>query len=124
MYPYRHIVALYDRFNTIITAIGSLAALIGAMLSGIYYHWILSLVMIAAYFIIGMGLYYGLKYLTNKYLRQAHFALAIYCRAVNNSFYLPRSLEIRPGYLAKWIEFLIHRIDAKDDPSLALLHKL
>ena len=29
------------------------------------------------------------------------------CRAENNRFYLKRGVEVRPGYLAKWILFSV-----------------
>jgi hypothetical protein len=31
--------------------------------------------------------------------------LAVVCRAENNRYYLRRGVEIRPGYLGRWIEF-------------------
>jgi hypothetical protein len=31
--------------------------------------------------------------------------LALYCRAENNRFFLRHNIEMRPGFLAKWIEF-------------------
>ena len=40
-----------------------------------------------------------------KYLRQAHFVLSVVCRAENNRYFLTRGVELRPGYLARWIEF-------------------
>ena len=47
------------------------------------------------------------KCFANKYLRQAHFALAVVCRAENNRYYLKHGVEIRPGYLASWLEFSV-----------------
>lgn len=47
------------------------------------------------------------KCFQDKYLRQAHFVLAVVCRAENNRYYLKRGVEIRPGYLARWIEFSV-----------------
>ena len=44
---------------------------------------------------------------SNKYLRQAHYILAIYCRAENNRIYNAKGINLRPGYLGKWIEFNI-----------------
>ena len=41
----------------------------------------------------------------NKRIRQAHFMLAVACRAENNRYYLKRGVEVRPGYLGSWIEF-------------------
>jgi len=31
----------------------------------------------------------------------------LYCRAENNRFFLRKNIEMRPGFLAKWIEFKI-----------------
>lgn len=31
--------------------------------------------------------------------------LSVVCRAENNRYYLTRGVELRPGYLARWIEF-------------------
>ena len=42
-----------------------------------------------------------------KYLRQSHFVLAVVCRAENNRYYLKRGVEVRPGYLARWVEFSV-----------------
>jgi hypothetical protein len=39
--------------------------------------------------------------------------LAVVCRAENNRYYLRRGVEVRPGYLARWIEFAV--LDQKDD---------
>jgi hypothetical protein len=36
--------------------------------------------------------------------------LALYCRAENNRFYLKHNVEMRPGFLGKWIEFIVHDI--------------
>jgi len=31
--------------------------------------------------------------------------LSVICRAENNRYYLRRGVEVRPGYLGKWVEF-------------------
>lgn len=33
--------------------------------------------------------------------------LSVVCRAENNRYYLRRGVEVRPGYLARWIEFAV-----------------
>jgi len=33
------------------------------------------------------------------------------CRAENNRYYLKRGVEVRPGYLAKWVLFSILKND-------------
>lgn len=38
--------------------------------------------------------------------------LSVVCRAENNRYYLKRGVEIRPGYLARWVEFNV--LDSTD----------
>lgn len=57
------------------------------------------------YFIMVPVVYKISKCFQDKYLRQAHFILAVVCRAENNRYYLKRGVECRPGYLGRWIEF-------------------
>lgn len=58
--------------------------------------------------------------------------LAVGCRAENNRYYLNRGVELRPGYLAKWVEFTQidsmtaveqiqarHRVNTKNSKALA-----
>jgi hypothetical protein len=33
--------------------------------------------------------------------------LSVVCRAENNRYYLKRGIELRPGYLAKWVLFSV-----------------
>ena len=46
-----------------------------------------------------------LKYRSSYPMRMSQFLLAVYCRAENNRLYLKKGVEIRPGFLGKWIEF-------------------
>jgi len=39
-------------------------------------------------------------------LRRAHFCLGLYLWAENNRYYLKKNCLLRPGYNAKWIEFI------------------
>ncbi len=48
------------------------------------------------------------KHLANRYLKQGHFMLALVCRCENNRVFLHRNIEMRPGYLGKFIEFHFH----------------
>jgi hypothetical protein len=46
--------------------------------------------------------------------------LAVYCRAENNRLFLKRNVEMRPGFLGKWIEYIIYdqEIEAPhEDPT-------
>jgi hypothetical protein len=94
------------------------------MVSGILYSWVTSILVIAL-FIIAMTIAYLLfKRFQNKYLRQAHFILALYCRSENNRFYLSKHVEMRPGFLAKWVEFIIHEEPENVQESEWLLEKI
>ena len=42
--------------------------------------------------------------------------LAVVCRAENNRYYLRRGVEVRPGYLAKWLEFAVIDTSSGKDP--------
>lgn len=39
-------------------------------------------------------------------LRMSQFLLSVFCRAENNRLYLRQGIELRPGFLGKWIEFI------------------
>ena len=106
--PYRAHVAKLEKINVSILVVCLLLSIALSMVGGILYSWVTSILVIV-FFIIAMTIAYFLfKRFQNKYLRQAHFILALYCRSENNRFYLSKNVEMRPGFLAKWIEFIIH----------------
>jgi hypothetical protein len=104
-----------ERFNLTILILGFILTVGGSILGGTMYHWLSSLIIMFAYFMIASITYYVFKTLQNRSLRQSHFLLAMFCRAENNRYYLSRSVEMRPGFLAAWVEFLIH--EPPDDDS-------
>lgn len=55
------------------------------------------------YFFLVPVIYKSAKCGQNKSLRQAHFMLAVTCRAENNRYYLKKGVEVRPGYLGSWL---------------------
>ena len=98
----------YDRINIANVIGGLLLTIILSMALGMTVHWSISLIFIFLYFIFASVSIRLIKKRSNKYLRQAHFLLGVYCRAENNRLYLQHNVEMRPGFLAKWIEFIIH----------------
>jgi Zn-dependent protease with chaperone function len=70
-------------------------------------NWGNMVLYILLYFIIVPIIYKVSKCFQCKYLRQAHFVLGVVCRAENNRYYLKKGVEVRPGYLARWIEFSV-----------------
>ena len=45
------------------------------------------------------------KYRSSYQMRMSQFLLSVFCRAENNRLYLKNGVELRPGFLGKWIEF-------------------
>ena len=71
---------------------------------------------IIVYILAAFGAFYGVRYTSSKLFRNSQFLLAVFCRAENNRFYLHNGVELRPGYLGKWIE--ISMIDFEEDPDM------
>lgn len=106
--PYRGVVARLERANLIVIIIGFVITVAASMLSGILQSWTYCLLYISLYFVAMAAVMVGIKIASNKYLRQAHFALALFCRSENNRFYLERRVELRPGFLGKWLQVIAH----------------
>jgi len=69
--------------------------------------WLWCAFVILMYIFVLITTVYFTKYAYNKGLRQSHFLLAVFCRAENNRHYLNLGLELRPGFLGKWIEISV-----------------
>ena len=54
---------------------------------------------------------------------QAQFLLAVFCRAENNNLYLKCQVELRPGYLAKWIEINFIPLDNETPDILSYMRQ-
>lgn len=100
--------AKFERANLLFFSIGFVLTIVASMASGILLSWTYSLLYISLYFVMVAVVMVSLKIASNKYLRQAHFSLALFCRSENNRFYLERRVELRPGFLGKWLEIVIH----------------
>ena len=107
MKNYRGKVLLYDWIVYGVSVFGFLfIVLLGiATFSRESGNWNTMLVMIFVYLLIIPTIYKIFQTVSCRQLRQAHFLLAVVCRAENNRFYLKRGVELRPGYLARWVEF-------------------
>ena len=85
-------------------------------------NWGNMVLYVLLYFIFVPIIYKVSKCFQDKYLRQAHFVLAVVCRAENNRYYLTRGVEVRPGYLARWLEFNV--LDtSKGETPLEIIQK-
>ena len=67
--------------------------------------WFMTAFIVCLYLasIYGVNLYF--KYRSSYEYRMSQFLLAVFCRVENNRLYLRHGIEMRPGFLGKWIEF-------------------
>jgi len=77
----------------------------GGMAMGALISYIITIIISSVYAVILIIVYFCLKRRNLKLLIYGHLALAIYCRCENNRLYLRKKILMRPGYMAKWIEF-------------------
>mmetsp|Transcript_22960 Transcript_22960/g.17400 ORF Transcript_22960/g.17400 Transcript_22960/m.17400 type:complete len:98 (+) Transcript_22960:303-596(+) len=88
------------------------------MVIGSQKHWGYCVIFIIAFFTIAFASHKLVKVRSNKYLRQSHFALSIFCRAENNKLYLMKQVYLKPGFLGKWLEFCVADIDPENGMSI------
>ena len=86
------------------------AVLVGMLEPGNYWA---PMMIVIAYMLIFLIVTTIFKYRSSYTMRMTQFLLAIYCRAENNRLYLRKGVEVRPGFLGKWIEFT-----CREEPSV------
>lgn len=106
--PFRSKVVNLNKCNIINILVSLIVCIIISMLVGMISHWAYSIIFIFVFFIYVFIQYKILKLKMNKPIRQTHFMLALFCRAENNRFYMKKHVELRPGYLGKWMEIILH----------------
>ena len=79
-----------------------LSVLVGMMDEGNYWAPLLLVILYLVCFLIVTLI---IKYKSSFQMRISQFLLSIFCRAENNRIYLKHGVEVRPGFLGKWIEF-------------------
>lgn len=87
-------------------------------------NWSTMLILIFLFMFYLYAVYKVTKHVQCKYLRQAHFMLAVVCRVENNRYFLSRGIELRPGYLARWIEFNVLEQDKGHSPIETILKRI
>ncbi len=105
--PLRGTVARSELVLTLLLTAGlGLVGLVGVLL-GVYVSYFIMIGVFGGY-AIGLGMYgLHLGRRNSRLLTYAHLALALFARSENNRVYLARRVHLRPGYLAKWLEFNI-----------------
>lgn len=121
--PFRAKANSIDKINMTILVIGLIAAVIGAMVLGLYSNWGYAILAIIIYVIFGWIVNKIAKYYTNKYLKQGHFMLALLCRCEANRLYLQHNIEMRAGFMGKWIEFVTHDISITHEQIIDVMYE-
>jgi uncharacterized membrane protein YeaQ/YmgE (transglycosylase-associated protein family) len=97
-----------------ILIIGLIGSVIGAMVLGVQSNWGFAVLLILCYIVFGWIVNKIAKHFSNKYLKQGHFMLALICRCETNRAFIHHNIELRPGFMGKFVEFVSH------DPDLEL----
>ena len=92
-----------EKFNYTFLTVGLLLTVCSCLALGVYALMIHMLIPIASYIILAIIINKVTSNYQNKYLRQGHLLLALVCRNENNRLYLKHRVEMRPGFLGKWI---------------------
>lgn len=79
-----------------------IAVVVGMESDGNYWA---PMLIVVAYLLIVLGVTMLFKYRSSYQMRISQFLLSVFCRAENNRLYLKKGVEVRPGFLGKWIEF-------------------
>jgi hypothetical protein len=103
--PLRGKLACYDRIILFYLLIGLLVTASLGVIIGILVHYVVSMIVGVLYFsMLGVFVWFTKKN-TKVLIRDSHLCMAAFIRAENNRYYLRKGMKIRPGFLAKWIEF-------------------
>ena len=114
--PHRGHVAVIEIWKTVLVIVLFLIAFTISIVVGVSYDSLLwSGLVIVIFCVVVLATVWGIKYSYNRHLRNSHFLLAVFCRAENNRHYLNLGLELRPGFLGKWIEISIVDTGAHPD---------
>ena len=67
-------------------------------------YWV-PMIIILLYMLVVLIVVTFFKYRSSQQMRVIQFLLSVLFMAENNRFYLKNFVELRPGFLGKWIEF-------------------
>ncbi len=76
-----------------------------AMVLGALVSYIITAVVCAAFVGLAIAGFIWVRRRNGRLLLYAHLVLALFLRCENNRLYLRHKILVRPGYLAKWMEF-------------------
>lgn len=98
-----------ERIRTLVMSILFAIFILWAIIVGLSNDsYVGALFIILFYLVILLIVNQVMKMKSNYQLRMSQFLIAVLCRAENNKKYIRKGVEVRPGYLASWLEFKIN----------------
>lgn len=114
--PYRGALSKKEKRKNIILLVALIVFLIIGLPIGVSTNkWFWPFFFTCVFIGLAITLHYYVKLKANNNLRMSQFLLAVFCRAENNRLYLNQGVELRPGYLAKWIEISVMDLEEHAD---------
>ena len=111
----RGTIAKTNRIQSYAFTFGTIILLVIACVLGITLNsWLWVLLILVAYGLAAGAFIVVRKTKQSQVLQLAHLQLSLFLRAENNRYYMRNGLELRPGFLAKWIEVNILK---ENDPT-------
>jgi len=106
--PYKGKIARIERIKNLSICILAIVSLVIAIWVGMTTsNWLWTALITCIFIVVAAMIIFCIKFAYSRALRQSHMLLSLFCRVENNRLYLKLGIELRPGYLAKWIEVLV-----------------
>ena len=114
--PYLGRFAMIDKIKNIVLGVSFALFLCASIATGMASESYGAAAGVMIFYILAcFGAFWAVRFVSHKLFRNSQFALAMLCRAENNRFYLHNGVELRPGYLGRWIEFrMLDQVNQSD----------
>ncbi len=103
--PFRGAVVRAELCFLLVLCIGLATSIAVGLALGALFTYIITGVMCGTFVAVLAGTFVFMKKRNARLLLYAHVALALFLRCENNRLYLKHRVLVRPGYMAKWMEF-------------------
>ena len=103
--PFKGVATRSEIYFMLFVFIGLILSLTIGITLGRLISYIITIVISLVFLAAVITIFIYLRKRNKKLLVYAHLVLALYVRCENNRYYLRKKILVRPGYMAKWIEF-------------------
>ena len=120
---YRGKLTKQERIKNMVYIISFFIMLFLVVIAGVYERIGIAIFLTLLYLFAVFATSYTFKKRASPLMRYSNFLLAVFCRAENNRLYLKKRLEVRPGYLGKWLEISVVDTGVDEEASVAQAHR-